>query len=119
MVVLAFSNSSYANDGGMGFDEAATFDTTAEYLHEQKFFESPASLVMPEVQDSGIDYADYAFERTAGGSGEYKDIDPDKMPLFKTLRLSIQNKISNKVAERERRIESGEDKGLFAKLILE
>ena len=116
ILALAFSNSSYAMDSADVYDPSA-FDSTGEYLQDQRFFESPASMVMPEVKNVGKkDYTDYAFEQRAGGTGEYKEIDPAKMPLFKKVRLTLQHKISSRVEERERRIESGEDKGLLEKL---
>ncbi len=104
-IILAFANSSYAMDESEYYD----LETTSEYLQEQKFFESPASLMMPEVKKQKRDYTDYAFERRAGGSGEYSEIDPDNMPVFKRVRLSIQHKISTKVEERERRLEENKD----------
>lgn len=116
VLALAISSPSHAMDSADVYDPSA-FDSTGEYLQDQRFFESPASMVMPEVKNVGKrDYTDYAFEQRAGGSGEYKEIDPDKMPLFKKVRLSVQHKISSRVEERERRIESGEDKGLLEKL---
>ena len=116
VLALAISSPSHAMDSADVYDPSA-FDSTGEYLQDQRFFESPASMVMPEVKNVGKrDYTDYAFEQRAGGSGEYKEIDPDKMPLFKKIRLSVQHKISSRVEERERRIESGEDKGLLEKL---
>lgn len=114
ILVLAFSNSSYAM--GEEYYNADAFDTTSEYLQDIKFFESPNSLMMPVVKEQKQDFNDYAFERTSGGTGEYKDIDPDKMPLFKKARLSIQNKITSRVEERERRIESGEYKSVWQRL---
>ena len=104
-IILAFANSSYAMDESEYYD----LETTSEYLQEQKFFESPASLMMPEVKKQKRDYTDYAFERRAGGSGEYSEIDPDNMPVFKRVRLTIQHKISTKVEERERRLEENKD----------
>lgn len=116
ILVLAFSNSAYAENGEAAFDNPAAFDSTGEYLQEQKFFESPYSLMMPEIKGPEFDYSDYAFERTAGGTGEYKDIDPNKMPLFRKIRLSVQNRVSARIDEHEKRIESGENSGVLDKL---
>lgn len=116
IIVLAFSNSTYAENGEDAFENPAAFDSTGEYLKDEKFFESPNSLMMPEISGPEFDYSDYAFDRTAGGSGNYKDIDPNKLPLFKKMRLTLQYKLSSEMDKREKRIESGENKGLLQRL---
>lgn len=94
LISLAFSNVSYA------VDETQEYDSTAEYLQEQKFFESPNSLLMPEIRGPEYEYDDYAFERT-GGSGNYKEIDPDNMPLFKQMRINLSNRLHARAEARE------------------
>ena len=65
LISLAFSGASYAVDDSVEYD--------AEYLQEQRFFESPNSMLMPEIRGPEYEYDDYAIDRT-GGTGEYKDI---------------------------------------------
>lgn len=86
-LILAFSNSSYAVD-----DNSSDMYSISEDLQEENFYRSPNSMMMPEVQGPEFGYEGYAFERKGG---EYKDIDPDNMPLFKQIRLMISNKASS------------------------
>ena len=116
ILALAFSNPSYAVDGEAAYEDPGAFDTTGEYLQDQKFFESPNSLIMPEIKGPEFDYSDYAFERRSGGTGEYSAIDENNMPMFRKMRLTIQNKISSRVEAREKRLESGDDKSLLEKV---
>ncbi len=93
LVGLAFTNSTYAVD----VDNTVDYGNVDTYLEDQKFFESPNSLMMPEIQGPEYEYNDYAIDRV-GGTGNYKPIDPDNMPLFKQLRLNVSNKFA-KIAE--------------------
>ena len=86
-LILAFSNSSYAVD-----DNSSDMYSISKDLQEENFYRSPNSMMMPEVQGPEFGYEGYAFERKGG---EYKDIDPDNMPLFKQIRLMISNKASS------------------------
>lgn len=86
-LILAFSNSSYAVD-----DNNSDIYSISEDLQEENFYRSPNSMMMPEVQGQEFGYDGYAFERKGG---EYKDIDPDNMPLFKQIRLMVSNKVTS------------------------
>ncbi|MBD5402596.1 LPS-assembly protein LptD [bacterium] len=80
LLILAFSNSSYAED---------LSDEPVSNVHDV-IFRSSLTNIIPDVNGgsySGFD--DYAFDDRGR---TYKEIDPDNMPLFKQIRLKISNK---------------------------
>ena len=86
-LILAFSNSSYALD-----DNSSDMYSVSEDLQGENFYRSPNSMMMPEVHGPEFGYDGYAFDYKGA---EYKEIDPDNMPLFKQIRLMISNKVTS------------------------
>ncbi len=58
-------------------------------LDDETFFRSPMTNMMPEIRE--VEDYNYTFE-SAGRS--YKELDSDKMPLFKQMRVRLTNKLN-------------------------
>lgn len=88
LLVLAFSNSSYAVDVN-GYD----FAVTPADLDGENFYKSPMSNTMVDP-DTNIKSYDYSFETDAhsGGNMGMRDLKEGEMPLFKQVRLFLTKK---------------------------
>lgn len=89
-LILLLANASYAVQ-----DEVIVPAVSPADLEDETFFKSPLNNVMPEIREvAGFD--DYSFDYQGR---TYKELDPDKMPLFKQMRLRITNRIMGYDAE--------------------
>lgn len=89
-LILLFSNASYAVQ-----DEVIVPSVTPADLEDETFFKSPLNNVMPEIREV-TGYDSYSFDYQGK---EYKELDPDKMPLFKQMRIRITNSMMGYDAE--------------------
>ena len=77
VLILAFSNSSYAED---------LADSPVSNVQDV-IFRSSLSNMIPDVNGTPDNY-DYSFDYSGSGMGiSTKDIDGDRMPFFKSLFL--------------------------------
>ncbi len=97
VLILAFSNSSYADE----LSESPVSNV------QDVIFRSSLTNVIPDVNESYSGYSDYAFDAQAGGMGlSTKEVDPDNMPFVKQMRIKLTNKIveSNQKRENEPKV---------------
>lgn len=94
VLILAFSNSSYAED---------LADSPVSNVQDV-IFRSSLSNMIPDVDGTPDSYS-YSFDYNGSGMGiSTKDLDGDRMPFVKQMRLKISNKLT------QEKVQSTEDK---------
>ena len=89
LLILAFSNSSYAVDIN-GYD----FAVTPADLDGENFYKSPMSntMVDPDTNIKTYDY-DFDTEANSGSSMGMRELKDGEMPFFKQVRLFVTKKV--------------------------
>lgn len=85
-------------DNGDYADEYADFAVTPEDLGDERFYQSPSSRAMsPQITTSGEPEVRYSFDEN---QDSYRELDDDRAPLFKQVRLKISDMLNNRRAEK-------------------
>jgi len=114
LLILAAAPAVYALDEDTAAAER-DMGIMSQDLDEENFYRSPLTNKAPGASEDKAfsNFDDYSFDY---GDGGYSEIDSDTMPLFKQMRLNIQNKFVERDIKKSQKQSQAASSGTRSKL---